>query len=150
MVLGIVGILLIVLIIFFVKLFSGSLAETGKVIDEFYSYTKAEDYDSAMTLFHEVFFTKTSEEELLTFLEIIDSELGNVEDYELRNFDVHAISGTTDVNLQYVVNRTKFPSIESFSLRKDKDTDSSLITGYRVDSVGFVKDTIKQFTGPLG
>ena len=117
----------------------GDVEEAEFYVDSFYAKTDAGDYQATLPMFHEDFYTVSSREETITFLEKINEKLGLVKSKTLVDYGVQKYAGKTDhVVLVYDVEREKHKSRETFTLYYEEGSENFMILGYNVNSMGFI------------
>lgn len=115
--------------------------KAAKVVDDFYSKLKMQDYEGTLDMYHEKWFTVTPREKTAEFLEKVDGKLGKVEDYVLVDWNSQSYVGEGSGNyitLVYEVNRTKYSSQETFTIFNPEGTGKFLILGYNINSMGLI------------
>ncbi len=134
----------VIMVLVLVMLASCKKIETGAIMQEFYDGVKAGNYEKIGACCSEVLFENITEEEFKKMLIMVKEKLGDLESFEETNRNVNSSIGTNNsgvrVNLVYKVKYSKYEATEKFTLMKDKDTGKIKITGYFVNSKGFISE----------
>ena len=121
-----------------------SNADGQSVAAEYFEAIRKQDYDKAIEFYSTVFFERTSREDWRLALVRINSKLGDLEQYELQDWDVRVWDGPggrlTYYTLEYKVTYSKHSAIETLTLTKKNDGESALIQAHNVSSSELLKD----------
>ena len=120
------------------------LDEAKEIATQYYGYLMANDLESASNLYHPELLEFTDLEETNSFLQTVNTKLGEITEYELIDSNIKSTTGTGGtvirVDLQYQVKRTKYDSTESMVLISENKSPF-LIYGYNINSDGFLEDS---------
>ncbi len=123
--------------------FIGSKDDAESTVSKVFELIQERDYDSALNYYSNRFFGVVSEEEWIGMLEYVNEKLGDLESYELLNWNVEKkmkpISGTF-VRLVYKTQYTKYEAQENILLQQEGRGSDFRIIGHRINSPGFLKE----------
>jgi len=114
-----------------------------KVVQQFYSFLKTENYTTVPDIFTSDFYTNVSKEAYKTMLINNNKLLGHMENYKLTGWDVRYRTGKFQsgkyYTLTYAVEYANYRAIETVILYRSTDRDVIKIKAYDINSSAFQK-----------
>ena len=112
--------------------------EAEKTVQKLYTAIQRGDYNTALDLYSNKFYEKTSRSEWGKMLKNINNKLGDVKEYKSNGWRVNTTTSGTFIMLNYEVKYTKYSAVESFNIQKEGKTYK--IVGHNINSEGFLKE----------
>lgn len=139
---------LLFLMLVFVFIISGCNIPIDKSVAEviaqnYFEDIKNKDFEKALTYYSPIFFEKTNQSEWLRILKKMNSELGDLKNFHLEDWDIRTQFGTrsgTYYLLKYKVNYSKYSSLETLTLYQKKQKDLIKIIGHNINLNEFLKE----------
>ena len=101
------------------------------------------DYESTLNYYSQNFFGAVSEEEWIGLLEHVNEKLGDLESFELLNWNVEKKMGPatgTYVQLVYRTQYSRYEAQEEIVFQKEVRGPDLKIVGHHIKSRGFLED----------
>ncbi len=110
---------------------------------EVFELIQVRDYESTLNYYSQNFFGVVSEEEWIGLLEHVNEKLGDLESYELLNWNVEKKLGPatgTFVQLVYRTQYSRYDAQEEIVFQKGVIGSDLKIVGHHIKSKGFLQD----------
>jgi hypothetical protein len=110
---------------------------------EVFELIQLRDYESTLNYYSQTFFGAVSEDEWIGLLEHVNEKLGDLESYELLNWNVEKKMGPatgTYVQLVYRTQYSRYEAQEEIVFQKEVRGPDLKIVGHHIKSQGFLKD----------
>ncbi len=136
-----IPILTLLLILVFGCGFTEDKNVAENLANDLFDSISVQDFDRTMHFYSSRFFEHTSQDEWLAILHNLNMKLGDLESYELVSWNIkkqaHTSGTGTYVLLQYNVNYSKYPSVETLTLFRPIGGELKIL-GHNINSAGLL------------